>query len=296
MMTDSLSDFSDALAARVAAAAKSVVAITLPGLLPLSAILWRKSVAVTSEQVLAEGEAYTAVLPGGAKVAAKLAGRDPGTNVAAFTLEAEAPALERSSAIAVGELAILVGADGEGGPTARLGSVRRLGPAWTSMAGGKIDRLIVLDANLRPDTEGGPTIDARGRLVGLTTSGPRRRAMVIPHETVERVLDTLLKEGRVARGWLGISVQPVGLPENLRAAAGRESGLMLASLAKGGPAETAGMLPGDIILELDGKPVGDARGLSRMFGPDRVGKPVALRILRAGAVKDLSVTVGARPA
>jgi S1-C subfamily serine protease len=296
MMTDALSDFSDALAARVASGAKSVVAITLPGLLPLSAILWRKGVAVTSEQVLAEGDNYTAVLPGGAKVPAKLAGRDPGSNVAAFTLEADAPALERSSSVAVGELAILVGADGEGGPTARLGSVRRLGPAWNSMMGGKIDRLIVLDANLRPDTEGGPVLDARGRLIGLATSGPRRRAMVIPHETIDRVLEPLLMEGRVARGWLGVGVQPVKIPDNMSAAAGRETGLMLASLAKDGPAEKAGLMPGDIILDLDGQPVGDARGLGRMFGPDRVGKPVSLRILRAGAVKEVSVTVGARPA
>jgi len=295
-MTEPLSGFSDALAALVAKAAQSTVAITLPHHPPLSAILWHKGVAVTSEQVLAEGDNYTAVLPGGAKVRARLAGRDSGTNVAAFALEADAPALELSPAIAVGELAVLVGADGEGGPTARLGMVRRLGPAWTSMAGGKIDRLIVLDATLRPDTEGGPVLDSRGRLVGLSTSGPRGRAMAIPHETVERVLDPLLREGHVARGWLGVGVQPVSIPESLRAAAGREAGLMLASLAKAGPAEQAGLIPGDIILDIDGKPAGDARGLSRMFGPDRVGMPVALRILRAGAVKDVTVTVGARPA
>ena len=180
MTSDALIQFSDARAALVATGAKSVVAITLPGHGPLSAILWRKGVAVTSEQVLAEGENYVAVLPGGKKVAAKLAGRDPGTNVAAFTLDADGPMLERAPDIAVGAMAMLIGADGDGGPTARMGSVRRLGPAWQSMAGGKIDRLIVLDARLRPDTEGGPVLDARGRLIGLSTSGPRRRAMAIP--------------------------------------------------------------------------------------------------------------------
>ena len=294
-MSTFLSDFSDALAAHVAQAAKATVAITLPHHLPLSAILWRKGIVVTSEQVLAEGDAYTAVLPGGAKARAKLVGRDAGTNVAAFTLDADGPAWERSPGVAVGELAVLVGADGEGGPTARLGMVRKLGPAWTSLAGGKIDRLVVLDATLRPDTEGGPVIDARGRLVGLSTSGPRGRAMVIPYETVERVLEPLLREGRVARGWLGVSVQPVALPEALRVLAGREAGLMLAGVAKDGPAEKAGLLPGDIILDLDGKPVGNAHGLSRMFGPDRIGQAVALRILRAGEIRETSVTVGARP-
>src|SRR5271154_4594369 len=110
MTSDALIQFSEARAALVAAGGKSVVAITLPNHLPLSAIMWRKGVAVTSEQVLAEGENYVAVLPGGKTVAAKLAGRDPGTNVAAFTLEADAAPLERAPEIAVGQMAILIGA------------------------------------------------------------------------------------------------------------------------------------------------------------------------------------------
>jgi len=292
---DSLAQLSDALAARVAAGGKSVSAITLPRHRPLSAILWRKGVAVTSEQVLAEGEDYRAVLPGGKEVPAKLAGRDPSTNVAAFTLEADAPAFERAPEPQVGALALLLGADGAGGTTARLGMVRRLGPEWHSMAGGRIDSLIVLDARLRPDTEGGPVLDARGRLVGLATSGPRRRALAIPAATVDRAVEALLKYGKVVRGWLGVGVQPVKIPENLRAAAGHEIGLMVASLAAGGPAESAGTLPGDIVLELDGSPVADVRGLARQLGPERVGKAINLRILRAGASREVAVTVGARP-
>jgi len=292
---DSLSQLSDALAAHVASGSKSVAAITLPRHRPLSAILWRKGVAVTSEQVLAEGEGYRAVLPGGKEVPARLAGRDPSTNVAAFTLESDAPALERAPDLQVGALALLLGADGAGGTTARLGMVRRLGPEWHSMAGGRIDSLIVLDARLRPDTEGGPVLDARGRLIGLSTSGPRRRALAIPAATVERAVESLLKHGKVVRGWLGVGVQAVEIPDSLRAAAGHEIGLMIVSLAAGGPAETAGSLPGDIVLELDGKAVADVRGLAQQLGPERVGKPVGLRILRAGAAREVAVTVGARP-
>lgn len=290
-----LAQFSDDLAALVARGGRNVVAITLPHHRPLSAILWRPGVAVTSEQVLAEGEDYAAVLPGGKTVTAKLAGRDPGTNVAAFTLEHDAAPLARAPATAVGALAMLLGADGAGGPTARLGMVRRLGPAWQSLAGGKIDQLIVLDARLRPDTEGGPVLDARGGLIGLSTSGPRRRALVIPATTVDRVLDPLLKDGRIARGWLGVGVQPVRLPESLEATAGQRVGLMIASLAKGGPAEQAGLLPGDILLTLDGEAAFHARGLMRLLGPERVGKPLPLRLLRAGSVQEMSVTVAARP-
>jgi S1-C subfamily serine protease len=173
--------------------------------------------------------------------------------------------------------------------------VRTVGPAWQSLGGGKIDQLIVLDARLRPDTEGGPVLDARGGLIGLSTSGPRGQALVIPASTVDRVLDPLLRDGRIVRGWLGVGVQPVRLPESLHDVAGHNAGLMIASLAKDGPAEQAGLLPGDIVLTLDGQEATHARGLVRLLGPDRVGKPLPLRILRAGAAKDVSVTVGARP-
>jgi S1-C subfamily serine protease len=290
-----LTDLSDALAAVAAQGNRNVAAITLPHHKPLSTILWRPGVAVTSEQVTAEGETYMAVLPGGKTVPAKLAGRDPATNVAVFTFEHEAAPLPRAGAIAVGALTVLLGADGTGGPTARLGMVKTLGPAWQSLAGGKIDQLIVLDARLGADTEGGPVLDAKGALIGLSTSGPHGRALVIPAATVDRVIEPLLKDGRIARGWLGVGVQPVRLPESLRGAAGRDAGLMVASLAKNGPAEQAGLLPGDIVLTLDGEAATHPRGLARLLGPDRVGKPLPLRILRAGEARDLSVTVGARP-
>jgi S1-C subfamily serine protease len=292
-----LAHVSDALAALAKAGSGAVAAITLPRHRPLSAILWRPGVAVTSEQVLADadGADYTAVLPGGKTVPAKLAGRDPTTNVAAFTLAHEAAPLPRAGETTVGALALLLGADGAGEPTARLGMVRKRGPAWQSLAGGKIDQLIVLDARLGPDTEGGPVLDARGGLIGLSTSGPNRRALVIPASTVDRVLDPLLKDGRVARGWLGVGVQPIRLPESLLAVSGQGGGLMVASLSAGGPAEEAGLLPGDILLKIDGHEARHAGNLMRLLGPERVGKPLPLRLLRAGQVQDVAVTVGARP-
>ena len=92
-----------------------------------------------------------------------------------------------------------------------------------------------------------------GRLIGMSTAGPRRRALAIPAATIERVLDPLLAEGRIARGWLGVGLQPVMVPDSLREAAGRDSGMMVVSLASGAPAATAGVLPGDIMLE-SGRP------------------------------------------
>ena len=137
--------------------------------------------------------------------------------------------------------------------------VHATGPEWHSQAGGKIDALLRLDVRLGTD-EGGPVLDAGGGLLGMSTAGPRRRALVIPAATIDRVLDPLLAEGRIARGWLGVGLQPVAVPDSLRAVAGRDSALAAA------------------------------------MGPDRIGQSVTLRLLRAGALQTLPVVIAARPA
>jgi len=130
----------------------------------------------------------------------------------------------------------------------------------------------------------------------MSTSGPRRRTIVIPTATVARVVDPLLADGRIMRGWLGVALQPVMIPNNFRQTVGRETGLMVVGLAGGGPAETAGMLPGDIVLDIDGTAVDRPRALTLTLGPERIGQVAALRVLRAGTVQAVSVTIAARPA
>ncbi len=295
--TDALARLSDAMAERVAGAAALVVAVRPVGGRARSGVLWRDGVAVVSEQALPEAESYEAVLAGGSVVPARLAGRDPGTNVAALRLDgAHAAALPAAAEPRVGALALALGADGAGGTTARLALVQEAGPAWHSQAGGRIDRRIVLDARLGGGDEGGPVLDGAGGLLGMSTLGPRRRALVIPAATVERVLGPLLERGGVARGWLGVSLQPVAVPEALRAAAGTEAGLMVLALAEGGPAAAAGVMPGDILVALGGQPVMRARALAERLGPDSVGQALEVRLLRAGQALSLSVTVAARPA
>jgi S1-C subfamily serine protease len=294
MTTEILEQFSDALADQVAAAAPFVVGIRT-GRRGASGILWRDDVVVTSEQVLPDGTDF-AVVHNGSETPARLAGRDPGTNVAVLRLPQPAGATRPEAATPhrPGSLVLLVGADAQGAPTGRLGMVHATGPEWHSMAGGRIDQLLRLDARLGAD-EGGPVLTMGGRLLGMSTAGPRRRTLVIPTATIERVLDPLLAEGRIARGWLGVSLQPVMVPERMREAAGRDSGMMVIALASGAPAEQAGVLPGDIILEVDGRRTGRARGLAAILTPERIGHPATLKLLRAGEVRLVTVTVGARP-
>lgn len=227
---------------------------------------------------------------------ATLAGRDPSTNVAVLKLEAALGGVLPAAAepVRVGELALLAGADLKGNVTARLAMVHAVGEAWHSMAGGRIDALIHLQTRLGVD-EGGPVLSLGGGLVGMSTSGPRRRTIVIPTATVARVVDPLLTDGRIARGWLGVGLQPVVIPDNFRQTAERENGLMVVGLAGGGPSENAGVLPGDIVLDIDGTPAGRPRSLAASLGPDRIGQAVALRLLRAGAVQTIAVMIVARP-
>jgi S1-C subfamily serine protease len=291
---DIIEQLSSALADRVASTSSSVVALKA-GHRHRTGILWRPDVVVTSEQTVGEQDTVV-VVQNGVEVAGKLAGRDPTTNVAVFRLEKPlSGALPASEATArVGSLALVVGADRGGAATGRLAMVHATGPAWHSMAGGRIDTLIRLDVRLGAD-EGGPVLDHSGALLGMATAGPRRRGLVIPAATIARVVDPLLEQGHIARGWLGVGLQPVAVPASLQAASGQARGAMVLQLVANGPAEQAGVLPGDILLSIDDFRFGQRRGLASLMGPDRIGKAVTVRLLRAGEIKDIGVVIAARP-
>ncbi len=258
-------------------------------------MIWQPGVIVTACEGLPSEDAPV-IRSGSHTGVAKAAGRDAGTNIALFHLTADAPQLPAPGAAAVGGLALILGAADDGGPTARLAVIHRLGPAWDSMAGGRIDQLIQLDGRMMPADEGGPVLDSAGLLLGMSTLGPRRRALVIPAGTIGRVVGPLLAGRRVEQGWLGIGLQPVAIPTRLQEAAGREIGLMIVSLAPHGPAEAAGVLPGDILLQLDAEAATHPRAVANTLASRTLGDTVVLRLLRAGQVTELAAIIAARPA
>jgi len=295
---DILDQLSAALSGRVAAARSLVARIAVRGHPPRSGTLWKQDVVVASEQVLPDGVDAEIVLADGGTFAARIAGRDPGTNIAVLRLEggpAAMPIVHDPQEPRPGGLVLALGADDVGGVSARLGAVRSVGPAWHSRAGGHIDRRILLDIRLGSREEGGPVLDAAGRLLGISTVGPRRRVLVIPAATVERVLEPLLTTGRVERGWLGAAVQPVLVPEALQAEVGRSLGLIVIGVTRDGPAAQAGVLAGDILVVVDGAAVASPAELAARLDEASVGTQVELRLIRAGAVQSLGVKIGARP-
>ena len=294
---DFLAQFSNALSARAEAAKTAVVAIRLRHERHVTGMLWHSGIVVASEQSLPRRDEFELVVPGGAVVTAKIAGRDPSTNIAILRPDTPiaAPSIGAGEA-RTGGVALAIGADGTGGASARLGLVNLAGPEWHSSRGGRIDRRIVLDLRLAHREEGGPVFDASGGTLGMSTFGPRGQVIVIPTATIERVVPQLLKDGHIARGWLGVALQAVAVPDALREAADQSSGLMVMSVIEEGPAAQAGILPGDIILSVDGTSAVRFRKIARHFGADSIGRKADLRLIRSGAVMTVQTTIAERSA
>ena len=150
-----------------------------------------------------------------------------------------------------------------------------------------------------PGFSGGPLIDAEGRVVGVNSSGlSRQLELAIPATTVTRVTDELLAKGRVSRGFLGVGLHAVPLPEpwGKRLAVATEVGLMVVSLQPDGPAGTAGVVLGDILVALDGAPVSTADDVQRIVSGHKVGATLGVTVLRAGMPTEMRIVVGERPA
>jgi S1-C subfamily serine protease len=284
-----LQQFSDALADVVALAAPSVVAVHSHHS-RASGFFWRPGLVVTADEALAEDGDISVVLPGGDVVSATLAGRDPTTDIALLKVDrpnVPAAALQ-ASPLSAGALALAVGA-GNGAPIAASGIVAFVGPAWRSLRGGDIDARIELDLSLRRNGEGGLALDAAGRAFGMVVFGPRRRALVIPAQTIERVAAKLQSHGRIPRGYLGLGLRTT----KLDGVGG--TGVIVMNVEANGPGAAAGLRQGDIIVQWDGEPVPDVRHLMRSLGPDSVGRKVQLSLARAGQPAQATLTIGERP-
>jgi S1-C subfamily serine protease len=294
---DLLTQFSNALAARAETAKNAVVAIRLAHERHMTGMVWQSGIVIASEQSLPRKDDFELVGAGGAVLTAKVAGRDPSTNIAVLRLAEQLASPSIAAAEArTGAVVLASGADGTGGASARLGLVNVAGPEWHSSRGGLIDRRIVLDVRLARREEGGPVFDAAGACLGMSTFGPRGQVIAIPTATIERVVPLLLKDGRIARGWLGVALQAVAVPDALRETADQAGGLMVMSVAEDGPAAHAGIVAGDIILSVDGTSAHRWRRIARHFGADSVGRKADLRLIRSGKAMTVQATIAERPA
>jgi S1-C subfamily serine protease len=282
-----LSELSREISGVIAEAAPALAAVDASRHSSSSAIHWSDGLFVAANEAVEADEGIEITLSSGDRVPAELKGRDPTTGLALLQSEAVGGVRpETAVPVAAGHLAIVVG-HGETSPVAAFGLVSEAGPAWRSMRGGLIDRRIRLSAQVDSRAEGGAALDAEGRLIGLVLFDPYRRPLVIPAETLERVVPALAEQGHVPRGYLGAGLHPIR-HRDMR-------GAMVMSLEEGGPAQKAGIMIGDIITSWNGEQVQGMRDLMRRLGPDAVGRVTSLGILRGGEARSLDVTIGARP-
>jgi S1-C subfamily serine protease len=273
-----------------------------------SGVIWREGVLVSTNHTIRRDEDITVTLHDGREVPATLAGRDPATDLAVLRFEGG----EESggvvlyetgdvAALRAGHLVLAAGrAHPSHGVTASFGILGAVGGEWRTWRGGEIGRLLRPDVSIFVGFSGGALLDAEGRIIGINTTGLARGAgLTIPAPTVTRVVESLLRHGRVARPYLGVgATQRVPLPERLREQLNlpQASGLMLLSLEADGPADKAGLIIGDILLALDGAAVADSDDVQAALAGREVGASVTAKILRGGEVKEVSVTPGERPA
>jgi S1-C subfamily serine protease len=296
-----LLSLSNNLADAVERAGQSTVAVHARQRQPASGIHWRSGVIVATDHTIERDDDITITLADGKSVPATLAGRDPSTDLAILKVDgASLPvaALGDAAALRVGHMALAVGRFGEGGLGTSLGVVSALSGAWNTWRGGQVDQFIRADVTLYPGFSGGPLVNAAGEIVGINTSGlSRNMGLTIPAATVNRVVDQLLSTGRIARGYLGLGLQPVRLPDTLKQAVGTTSdtGVIIISIEGGGPAEQAGLFIGDILVMLDGTPVTDTDAVQGLLGPERIGSALTAKVARGGQPVDVTITVGERP-
>lgn len=285
-----IQELSAVLAALVAKAAPGVVSVHSQRSRS-SGFVWRVGLIVTADEALSEEGKVAVTLPGGETEAAQVVGRDPTSNVAVLRVDrSDLPLVSLSgSPVATGALAVAIGAE-DGASTAALGVVSRLAGPWRSLRGGEIDARIELDLALRRSGEGGLALDAAGRAFGMAVFGPRRRVLVIPSATIERVATTLQSHGRIARGYLGLGLQPVAIDGSDR------SGAMVMSVDPEGPGAKAGIYQGDILVAWNDEPIANVQSLLRALGPDSVGRTITLGLRRGGETRQVPVTIGERAA
>src|SRR5438445_9106161 len=261
MANSILEAISNEFAAAAEKVGSSVVAVQARRWMPTSGIEWKKGVVVTVHHGVQRDEDIKVLLGGGRAVSAKLAGRDPSTDIAVLRIEegsSGAPQLGESTSLKLGYLVLALGRTRRGDLVASSGIIGGISGEWRNRRGGQLDQHIRLDLALYPGFSGGPLVNARGEVIGINTRGlAHGRAVTVPAATVNSVVEELREKGHIARPYLGIAMQPVGGPANQRSRVPAETraGLLVMHVENGGPAEKAGVLLRDVLFGVREKTV-----------------------------------------
>ena len=296
--TDTLGALSDGMADAVEIVAASVVRVNGRRRRSGSGVVFAQNKVLTASHVLEREEDLSVETADGRTLPAQFAGRDHSTDLAVLNVEGldVEPASPAEGDARVGQISLAVGSHSRGeGPRATLGVVSAVGGPVRTRRGPRLERYIQTDATPYPGFSGGPLIDARAKVLGILVSGwGRGAAFAIPADIAWRTAGTLSERGSVKRGYLGILSQPVRLPDGEQLGLTQRGGLLVVGVEDGSPASRGGLIIGDILATLDGQPVEDTDDLLVLLAGDRVGRPVAVKLVRGGELTEVEITVGER--
>jgi S1-C subfamily serine protease len=290
-MVNDLTALSTELADVVGKVGKSVVAVDARPRYGSSGVFWRPGIIVTAEHTVRREEEIEVALPDGKTVSATVAGSDAGTDIAVLKVEGHAGDIPNlaSGDPAPGNLALAIGRSPDSGVNATLGIISAVSGSWRTWRGGRLDNYIRLDLTMYPASSGGLVVNTKGEAIGIATSALSRIAgLAIPASTVNRVIDEILSRGHVARGYLGVGLQPVELPDH-------QKGLIVLSLEPDGPAAKAGVLIGDVVVSLGGTAVADTDDIQAVLERHGVGQKIDAGVVRGGTAATIGVVIGERP-
>jgi S1-C subfamily serine protease len=296
MATNALTTFSENMAEAVDAIAPAVVQVH-GRRRPVSGVVYASDIVLTSARAIGGEDGVSVTAPDGRTAAAELAGWDPASGLAVLRVPelGLTPARLSESSPRVGNIALAAARSWSNALTASAGIVAVIGGPLRTGRGRKLEQVMRVTAPLHEGFAGGAVVDASGRLIGIGTAAQiRGLAVVIPAAIAWKSVAHVLEHGRPRTGFLGLSGQPVRLAERQRGNGGRDRGLLVLDVTAGGPAEAAGVLIGDIVLDLDQQAIASVDDLLALLNTDRVGRSVPLRVLRGAAATDLSVTIGER--
>lgn len=299
-MSNILVELSNSMAAATEKAAASTLLVNARRRMPASGIAFAPDLVLTADHVVEQEDGITILLPDGTQAAAKLAGRDPGSDLALLRLDGGKELLtpaEPAKEARVGQLVLALGRPTNSGIEASLGVISAMGgPLRTPH--GSIDKYIRTDATPYPGFSGGPLVDAEGQIVGVNTSGfGRGVVLTIPADVAWKVAEQLARTGSVNRGYLGVRSEAVELSDSTQKDLNRKqaTGLLLVSVERKSPAEAGKLIVGDILVGINSQPIPDHDALFAQLTGDVVGKSVPMEVLRGGKPQVFMVEVGARP-
>ena len=247
---------------------------------------------LTNAHVVGRSSGGTAEFSDGTSVPFRVVGTDPLSDLAVLRASGSVPApaeLGEADDLVVGQLVVAVGNPLGLAGSVTAGVVSALGRSIPAGDRGLIEDVIQTDAALNPGNSGGALADSKARVVGINTAvaGVGLGLAVPINDTTRRIVSSLMREGRVRRAYLGVVVAPSPVATQWRDRLGRSTGLRVASVVTGGPADRAGLRTGDLLLSVGRTPVATAQDLQRLMFAEAIGQPMPITVMRNGALVDV---------